>query len=93
MNVHEFNARATASHAHSSLPALLRSPRLHHHENNQLSDVSPLASLTNLQWLYLENNQLSPLSKRLYNHKKECERDGSSQRQLFVLAREQSVEL
>jgi hypothetical protein len=29
-----------------------------------------------------------PLSKRLYNHKKECERDGSSQRQLFVLARE-----
>ena len=37
--------------------------------------------------LYIGSTCL-PLSKRLYNHKKECERDGSSQRQLFVLARE-----
>jgi group I intron endonuclease len=37
--------------------------------------------------LYIGSTCL-PLSKRLYNHKKECEREGSSQRQLFVLARE-----
>ena len=37
--------------------------------------------------LYIGSTCL-PLSKRLYNHKKECERDGSSQHQLFVLARE-----
>ena len=29
---------------------------------NQVSDISPLASLTNLTWLWLSNNQLSDIA-------------------------------